>query len=71
MPRFVHPVKIHAAAHGWTLIEVASRIGVSEGTLALVVNGHRRPWPKIRRSLADLFGVPEATLFDTELEVAR
>lgn len=68
MPRPVHPVKVRAAARGWLLREVAERIDVTPGTLALVVNHHRRAWPKIRRDLAELFGVEEADLFADDLE---
>ena len=68
MPRPIHPIKVRAQSRGMLLTEVAAKVGVSPSTLLHVVNHHRKPWPKIRRDLAALFGVEEADLFADDLE---
>jgi len=45
---------------------LARRLGISPANIVLVERGHRKPWPKLRRQLAEALGVPETELFDAE-----
>jgi transcriptional regulator with XRE-family HTH domain len=63
MPRKTHPVKVAIAARGETQTELARAVGVSPGTMSGVLNDHVRPWPALRRRVADHLGVPAADLF--------
>lgn len=51
---------------GLSQTELGRRIGVSPTNIVLVERGHRKPWPKLRRQLAEALGVPENELFDAE-----
>lgn len=50
------PLKAAAAAKGLTLTDVARATGYSPGTVGQVSRGCTEPWPKFRRSMAELFG---------------
>ena len=43
---------------GWTQLDVARRLGVTEGTVSRWERGERVPQPATQQRLADLFGVP-------------
>ena len=58
-----HPVKIELARRGETQRQCAAAIGVSAGSLNLVLNGHMAPWPALRDRLAEYLGCPADTLF--------
>ena len=46
--------------------EFAALLGVAPATLSVIENGHRPPWPKLRRDAARLLGLDEADLFREE-----
>ncbi len=58
-----HPVKVELAKRGQSQREFAPTVGVTPGTLNLVLNGHVSSWPALRLRTADELGLPEATLF--------
>ena len=43
---------------GWTQLDVARRLGVSESIVSWWERGERVPRPATQQRLADLFGVP-------------
>ena len=49
---------------GLTLSAAAKRAGVAAQVLAQVERGRQRPWPALRRRLAEMYGVPEGELFE-------
>lgn len=52
---------------GLTQTEVAEQIGFKNSTpIVQVERGNRKPWPKIRKALAEFYGVDEQTLFDAD-----
>ena len=57
-------VRRERGARGWTQAEVADLCGVGQQALSAIETGRERPWPKIRRSLAELYGVSETELFE-------
>jgi transcriptional regulator with XRE-family HTH domain len=60
---YVHPVKVELAKRGQTQKEFASKVGVSPGSLTLVLNGRLASWPALRRRVADALEVSESDLF--------
>lgn len=65
-----HPVKVALAQRGETQTDLARAIGVSRNGVYSALNGQQRPWPKLRRSIAEYLGRPEAELFP-EYEVGQ
>jgi transcriptional regulator with XRE-family HTH domain len=59
----VHPVKIALAERGETQVDCAHAVGVVAPLLTQVLNGHRAPWPALRRRLSEHLGRSEAELF--------
>lgn len=51
--------------------ELAALLGIAPPTLSVVENGHRPPWPKLRRDAARLLGLDEAELFPEERSGSR
>lgn len=47
-----------------SLRKLAMAIELSPGAIHQVAAGHRKAWPKLRRSLGEALGIPDATLFD-------
>ncbi|OUM84982.1 MAG: transcriptional regulator [Bacillus thermozeamaize] len=48
---------------GLTQVELAKLIGVSGPAIVQVERGYRKPWPKIRKNIAQALGYPEEELF--------
>ncbi|ATY83909.1 XRE family transcriptional regulator [Kyrpidia spormannii] len=51
-------------ARGWTQTDVSQMIGVSGGLISHIERRVRSSYPKLRKALAELYGVSESTLFD-------
>nr|WP_281180682.1 helix-turn-helix transcriptional regulator [Alicyclobacillus kakegawensis] len=51
---------------GLSQTEVAARLGVSATIVSHTEKRYRRPYPKFRRALADLYGLPESMLFSPD-----
>lgn len=51
---------------GMSQAELGRRLGVHPSNLSRVERGFQRPWPKLRRELAQLFEVPEEVLFEAD-----
>jgi len=49
---------------GITQKELAEMIGRTPSTISQITNGHRKPWPKLRREIAEALHIPENELFD-------
>lgn len=63
MPVQAHPVKVELARRGQRQTEFAPVVGVSPNVLGQVLNGHIRPWPALRRRVAEALDLPEHVLF--------
>jgi transcriptional regulator with XRE-family HTH domain len=63
MPRPIHPVRTMAAARGMTQVEIATLVGISPVVLTQVLSHRMASWPRLRRALAEVFGVEESELF--------
>lgn len=50
---------------GITQKDMSSMIQVRQATFAQIERGHRRPWPKIRKAIAEALEVQEEDLFDS------
>lgn len=48
---------------GLTQVGLAKLIGVSGPVIVQVERGYRKPWPKIRKGIAEALGYPEEELF--------
>jgi len=66
-----HPCVGIMRLRGETFAEVAAAIGISPESLRMAMCGHVRTWPKLRARLAEHFDLPEAELFDIELQLSR
>jgi len=49
---------------GLTQRELAQMINQSPSSISQVINGFMRPWPKLRREIAEALHIPENELFD-------
>ena len=58
-------------ALGWTQVETASRLGVSQGYLSLLEAGRRRVSPRLVSSLRRFFDVPPTAVAPREVDVAE
>ena len=56
-------VELYRRMAGLTQTELAKRIGIAAPAIVQVERGHRKPWPKIRRDIAEALGYPEEELF--------
>ncbi|ADG06633.1 helix-turn-helix transcriptional regulator [Kyrpidia tusciae] len=63
-------LEILRRARGWTQTDVSRMIGVSGGLISHIERRVRSSYPKLRRALSELYGVPEESLFD-DLGMAR
>lgn len=48
---------------GWTQERLVRKIGVSRGLIAQVEVGDRRPYPSLKKRIAEVLGVPEEKIF--------
>ena len=51
---------------GLTQRELAQKINQSSSTISQILGGFRKPWPKLRREIAEALQVPEGKLFNEE-----
>ncbi|MCL6576856.1 helix-turn-helix transcriptional regulator [Kyrpidia sp.] len=63
-------LEILRRARGWTQTDVSRMIGVSGGLISHIERRARSSYPKLRRALSELYGVPEETLFEPETGMA-
>ncbi|CAB3391660.1 helix-turn-helix transcriptional regulator [Kyrpidia spormannii] len=59
-------MEVYRRNAGMSQAELANRLGVSASSITQIERGYRKPWPKIRRSVAEYFGVQESDIFDCD-----
>lgn len=50
-------------ALGLSQIQLASRLGIAQGALSNLELSKWQPWPKVKRDLSRVLGMPEEELF--------
>ncbi|MGH9089996.1 MAG: helix-turn-helix domain-containing protein [Acidimicrobiales bacterium] len=58
-----HPVKAVLASRRLTIAALAPQTGCNPHTLGRIINGYVRPWPVVRRRVAEALDLPEASLW--------
>jgi len=56
-------VKVYRLKAGMSQTELARRVFVAGQNLSAVERGRLAPWPKLRKAVSEVLGVPEDDLF--------
>lgn len=56
-------LELYRRMAGLSQLELARRIGINATAIVQVERGDRKPWPKLRRGIAEALGYPEEELF--------
>ncbi len=56
-------LQIERLRRGWSQQQLSAKTGVAQSDLSAIENGRRAPGSGWRRRIAEVFGVPESSLF--------